>query len=89
MKNHAVLTSASILVVGSDSSTVVDEGTVVQQKCRWTLDIKIYNIDDIDIIIDEVRHDNALQWWWCLIVSCVNTGAVKSVEVLTLELWKD
>ena len=63
MKNHAVLTSASILVVGSDSSTVVDEGTVVQQKGRWTFDIKIYNIDfdnvdDIDIIIDEVHHDN-------------------------------
>ena len=32
IKIHAVLTSASILVVGSNSSTVVDEGTVVQQK---------------------------------------------------------
>ena len=53
-----MLTSASILVVGSNSSTVVDEGTVIQQKGWWTLNINIDNIDDIDIIIDEVDGDN-------------------------------
>ena len=49
-KTHALLTSASILVVGSNSSTVVDEGTVVQQKGWWTLDID--NIDLGNIVID-------------------------------------
>ena len=32
IQTHAALTSASVLVVGSNSSTIVDEGTVVQQK---------------------------------------------------------